>query len=370
MISHFVLSVMCLNVLIVSFGQAKEYKLQCQLIEKDQYELSWNGSEGTENYYLLGADRWEDLMPLDSAADCMELKGSAKLLSQTDCSCVHLDHPPHYLRVIAEDEDKVEDVVRLMTFAAPAEESAVEAIQPKLRKSHYSSDITSEIWKEVSPYLIGEEHPAKYFLDQLFAESRFIESEESLEKAGFEIIFRQLNQGIYVVKHRKLPNYLLKLYLDSSPRTEWPLWVLRARGARSIQKLIDKYFYSHCMKVPGKWIYPISKEKRPLSDHKTFPKDFLLVVTDMRLASPQSNLIRYKESMTYARLRALYTIITEGGLSDSHIDNIPFSRDGKIAFIDTEYVNTWPVHLDWLTKYFSPVNIQYWNALIAHGKKY
>ncbi|MGZ3733228.1 MAG: hypothetical protein ACXU9U_05775, partial [Parachlamydiaceae bacterium] len=297
-------------------------------------------------------------------------KGAAKFLSQTDCSCVHLNRPPQYLRVIAEGKNKVEDVVRLMTFAAPAEESVMGTAQPKLRRSHYSSDITPEIWKEVFPYLIVEEHPAKYFLDQLFAESRFIESVESLEKAGFEIIFRQLNQGIYVVKHRKLPNYLLKLYLDSSPRTEWPLWVLRAKGARTIQKLIDKYFYSHCMKVPEKWIYPISKEKRPLSDDKTYPKDFLLVVTDMRLASPQSNLIRYKESMTYARLRALYTMITEGGLSDSHTDNIPFSKDGKMAFIDTEYVNTWPVHLDWLTKYFSQVNTQYWNALIAQGKKY
>jgi hypothetical protein len=242
-----------------------------------------------------------------------------------------------------------------------------EPIVAKLNNSLYSSEITPEIWKEVKPYLINEKNPIKLALDKMFAKSRIIESVEALESAGFTIIFQQLHRGLVVARHPDLRNYLLKMYLDTSPRTEWPLWVLRAKGARVIKKILDKYFYNHCMKVPEKWIYPVPKQGRPTHSDTVFPKDFILVVGDMKLASTESTLYRFKHGMIYARLRALYTVITEGGLSDSHIGNVPFSKDGKIAFIDTEYVNSWPVHLEWLTDYFSSMNQQYWKWIIEHG---
>lgn len=366
------ISLVIFNIFLTILGSAKEPDIQCQSIGNSCYEISWGALEGAGNYHLFAADQWQDLIPLSSPKAFIESpESSATLVSITDKACLHLDQPFRYLRVIQEEGDSVKDVARLITFQALTKETiSEEFIIAKERESQYSSEITPEIWNEVTPYLIADEHPIKITLDKLFSESRIIDSVESLKKAGFVILFQQLNRGLIVVKHRTLPNYLVKLYLDSSPRSEWPLWVLRAKGARFIQKLIDQYTYSHCMKVPEKWIYPIPKERRPVGKDSKFSKDFVLIVRDMRLTTPNVNLSRFKEGMTYARLRALYTLITEGGLSDSHIGNVPFSRDGKMAFIDTEYVNSWPVHLDWLTEYFSPVNQQYWNWLIRDGKKY
>lgn len=234
----------------------------------------------------------------------------------------------------------------------------------KKNRNEYSSQITKVIWKQVKPYLLPEDNSGiKPFLDKICSKRRILSSTKQLEKAGFVIIFQQVNRGLVVARHPKLPGYLLKMYLDSSPRVEWPLWILRAKGARIIQNLLNKHSYNGLMKVPHKWIYPVPKFDRPLANGNTFPKDFILIVQDMRLLTDKYSLYCYKNLMTFELLKALYTMIEEGGLSDSHLKNIPFSADRKIAFIDTEYVNSWPVHFDWLTSHFSPVHQAYWLKL-------
>ncbi len=226
----------------------------------------------------------------------------------------------------------------------------------------YSSEISHKVWGEVKPYLISDNNPLKERLDEICSGIRILESYDSLEKAGFNIIYKQLNRGLVVAKHPLLPGYLVKLYLDSCARSEWPLWVLRAKGARVIQGLLNKFNYNKFMKVPVKWIYPVPKKRRPKADSTTFPKDFILLVKDLDLCGPEDSLEKLNKAMTFSCLKALHKIICMGGLSDSHVGNVPFSKDGRIAFIDTEYVNVWPVHLDWLTKYFSAPNQTHWKS--------
>lgn len=233
------------------------------------------------------------------------------------------------------------------------------------KRSEYSSQITEDIWQQVQPYLLPESnHKIKNFLDKICRKTRILSSTKHLEKAGFIIVFQQAKRGLVVAKHSKIPGYLLKMYLDSSPRVEWPLWILRAKGARVIQKLLNKHSYNRLMKVPHKWIYPVPEIGRPLADENIFPKDFILIVQDMKLVHDKYSAFCYKNFMSFELLNALYKMIDEGGLSDSHVKNIPFSADRKIAFIDTEYVNSWPVHFDWLTNHFSPVYQSYWLKLI------
>ncbi len=229
-------------------------------------------------------------------------------------------------------------------------------------KSVYSHEITAKAWEAVSPYLLPQGHPLKTRLDKICKKRRILRDVLSLENAGFVIIHRQVNRGLIVAKHPSMPGHLIKLYLDTSSRREWSLWALRARGAKVIQDLLDKYNYNSFMKVPKKWIYVVPQKDRPKASLTIFPKDFILVVRDMQICSSEVTAEKFNE-MTVPHLTALHTVISEGGLSDSHIGNVPFSIDNRIAFIDTEYVNVWPVHFDWLTKYFSPENQVYWNDL-------
>lgn len=237
-------------------------------------------------------------------------------------------------------------------------------LDEETKSTVYNAFIAEDVWAQVEPYLLPETHTVKPFLDKICSKMRIVSSVDVLEKAGFTIVSQQIKKGLIVAKHPKLAGYLLKLYLDSCPRKEWSLWVVRAKGARVIQELLDKYDYNRYMKVPMKWIYPLTDLNRPEASGMTFPKDFILVVQDMKLVSDRYNLHCYANSMTFPRLEALYRMIKEGGLSDSHVKNIPFSVDHKIAFIDTEYVNIWPVHHDWLTKYFSPRYQSFWLKLL------
>lgn len=348
-----------------AFSEDRQYSelqdLQCKQVEDSVYELNWKGNEEDQVYHLFASEDWEELMPLEPAHLFITSAQANKcLLSTSSQKCLSLTYKPSYLRLVAENGEELVDFARLVKL-----ESEEEILPIGKNLSKYSSQITEDVWRQVHPYLLPENnHGIKNFLDKICSEIRVLSSKENLERAGFKIIFQQANRGLVVAKHPKLPGYLLKMYLDSCPRTEWPLWVLRAKGARIIQELLNKHYYNCFMKVPQKWIYPVPSFDRPVANENTFPKDFILIVQDMRLVTDKYNLYCYKNNMTFARLDALYTMIDEGGLSDSHIKNIPFSADQKIAFIDTEYVNSWPVHFDWLTKNFSPTHQSYWLKLM------
>lgn len=333
--------------------------LHCRQIADSLYELNWEEDEDNLVYHVFASNDWEELMPLESVHHFLASPQADKcLLSTSTQTSVSIPYQPLYLRLVAQTEDQLKEIVRLMKLESED--------QPICKnRGIYSSHITESIWGKVNPYLIPKDYYGiKNFLDMIFGQIRILSSTEALEKAGFKIIFNQTKRGLVVARHPRLPGCLLKMYLDSSPRTEWPLWILRAKGARIIQELLNKYHYNEIMKVPQKWIYPVPCKDRPVANENTFPKDFILIVQDMKLVTESYSLYCYKNYMTFARLGALYTMIQKGGLSDSHIKNIPFSADQKIAFIDTEYVNSWPVHFDWLTKYFSPTHQSYWLKLM------
>lgn len=296
-------------------------------------------------YHHSAADQSEELL-----TDVQDFADSSKSISinhsEDNVEGCHLAIHSKHLSVITLKE-KFSDVTRLGNF---------------FRKSTATDDSSTlaDIWGEVKPYVIPKNHPLKKILDEICLERRILDSYETMEQAGFTIIYRQLNQGIIVAKHPRLQGYLVKAYLDSSARVEWSLWVLRVKGARVIQELLNKYKYNRFMKVPEKLIYPLPEKGRPVANEVTFPKDFILLVEDMDLCSTEASAVKYKEVMSFRRLKALHRVICEGGLSDSHIGNIPFSNDDRIAFVDTEYVLNWPVHLDWLTKHFSLKNQGYW----------
>lgn len=230
-------------------------------------------------------------------------------------------------------------------------------------KAYASTDCRSNLTEWLEPYLLPEHHPIKHKLDRLLADPEILNSEESLKKAGFDLSKSQHQANhVKVAKHRKLKHYLLKAYTnDQLVGDESFAFVRRVTRAEIIQEAIDRLGYGAYFKVPRKWIY--------LLPHATFSSEqrqCVLVVEDMHVFDDEMNAFLWKNAqwITQEKLFALYTLLSEEGLVGSiYLDNIPFSIDGKIAFIDTEHVHVWPVPYNRLTRHLPKELCAYWKGL-------
>ncbi len=223
--------------------------------------------------------------------------------------------------------------------------------------------VPEETWNSLKRYFLPETDPIKPSLDKLFEDPTVLKSIDDLKRAHFKTTrFRNWDK-IIVAKHKKLKGYLIKLFTDSQKVAgEWKNWVKRIEGARVINEAIKKHHYEHLFKTPKKWIYPL---RRNTPD--PYQKCFVLIVEDLKIYKHDENLALWSSDWVNEELLdALYTILKEVGLNDSiFADNIPFSKiDGKIAFIDTENYNKWPVKYERIAKYLKPRHRNYWNQLI------
>lgn len=184
---------------------------------------------------------------------------------------------------------------------------------------------------------LPQNHPVHRKLDQIFAKERPLLSLKTLRRAGFQKTRPRKFTHLIVTRHPKIPGYIFKLYLDAQRfphgKAESHFWKMRIQGAKKIRRLIAQKGWDKIFKVPRKWIY--KTPSRGLDcDYPV--KLTLLVEEDMDLLPSQENRKRWKK-ISPQKLRALHTILNKNGLKDcAKPDNIPFSRDGKIAFIDTQ----------------------------------
>jgi len=171
-----------------------------------------------------------------------------------------------------------------------------------------------------------------------------------------------------VVSHHKLTGYLLKLYLDKGSKVhDDEKFQNRIIGAIVVRDVIDSYGLHSFFKVPGKWLYPLPFDPSSTNKKGYQTKNFILVVEDMNILEKKENKARWKSSaVTPPLLDALYIILDEAGLWDSTFTfNIPFSKDGKISVIDTEYFNRWPINFKRLGNQMSSEMKEYWLNLIS-----
>lgn len=228
------------------------------------------------------------------------------------------------------------------------------------------SSSPEEVKREVKPYLLPKEHRASNALHAIFSEKGVLASIGSMQAAGFVILLYRERGGLILAKHPLLKNFLVKAYLDTATHVEWTRWVRRVKGRDRIRQFLnDNPCYRKYFKVPKKWIYRIPLTSRGDATEASVPREYVLLVEEMHLVDKETNLQMYKKIRRKA-LDGLYLIIDQTGFSDGHLGNLPFSGDGKIAFIDTEFTNTWPVHFEWLTPWFSSHNQRYWEALIEN----
>lgn len=216
-------------------------------------------------------------------------------------------------------------------------------------------EVPIEIWAELKPYFLPVDHPVKKKLDRLFGTDRITLSEKTFTDAGFEITRRHRPFNAIVTGHKNLKGYLVKVYLDSRfSLPEWKMWLRRIKGAEVIRECIKRHGYTH-FSVPKKWIYPLPSEPSPPPNDLYTRKNFILVVEDMHILDRQGNERAYKKKITKPLLEALYTILSECGLTDCvYIGNMPFTKNNKIAFIDTELFFNGTPNFTRLKKFLSP----------------
>lgn len=214
-------------------------------------------------------------------------------------------------------------------------------------------------------YFLPKSHPVHKKLDRLFANERPLLSLKSLQKAGFVKARPRKFTHLIVTRHPDIPGYIFKLYLDAQRfpkgKEECFFWKQRIDGAEKLRRLIAKKGWKNIFKVPHKWIYATPK-KHLDPDYPI--KYTLLVEEDMDLVPDGENKKLWRRLSSRKKLRALYSLLQTIGLRDcAKPDNIPFSRDGKIAFIDTQTHGEEKVAYKKLFPFLSPTLKAYWKTL-------
>lgn len=227
--------------------------------------------------------------------------------------------------------------------------------------------LEQQIWNMAAPYFLPENHPVRPALDEIFSASRATLSIKALKKAGFLNPKPRKWTHLIVTRHPQVPGYIFKIYLDSQryfkEKPEYIHWIERIQGVLAIQNEIEKQGWQDTFKTPQKWIYPLPEEPAPPKEFVR--KYFILVEEDMDLYSDQENYSLWKsEAVTFQKLDRFYHLLKKLGLHDcAKPDNAPFSRDGKIAFIDTQSAFEWPVLYKKLEPYLSEDKRDYWKRL-------
>lgn len=243
-----------------------------------------------------------------------------------------------------------------------------EFLEDKFFGAHYphlydNPILTPEMRDRIAPHLLPLRHKMKPVLDAIFSTSRAIENEDSLAAAGFITLHSKQSSFVKVLKHPEVPGYLFKIYMDTETRLKqdkpgWEWLTQRCEGAKRIRDFIKNKKIKH-FSVPDKWLYllPIDPPtKGPIH------QPVVLLVTDMNLVSKPEILEAWKTVPTREYLDELYYILSHGCGSRFLSSNIPYTKSGKFAFIDTEYPDR-KITL-WKVKEFLSDEMQlYWDEL-------
>lgn len=268
------------------------------------------------------------------------------------CAALVFDHATPYFFIQREGH-----------YSAPSETVTLPAARGYIRPPH----ISQEVWDNVSLYFLPESHPIKPILDQIFFQSRATASLKSMKKAGFDANKPMKWTHLVVARHPDTPEYIFKVFLDAQRLfKKFPvedLWMLRIEGVNLIRNELDKMDWNHIFKVPRKWIYPLPAN--PAASKDFVRKDFILVEDDMDILSKTDNeAVWQSDVITTDILDAIYHLVTEYGLYDSpKPNNMPFSNDGRIAFVDTQVHHVWPVKYYKLTPHLNAEMKAYWKEI-------
>ena len=216
----------------------------------------------------------------------------------------------------------------------------------------------ADLDESIQSYALPVEHSLRPALDRLFRDPKTLQNQKNLEKAGF-VVLHSRPSTLIIAKHPALAGYLIKVYLLSSVRPQkenWENLVNRCRGAENIRKLIKqeglKYFT-----VPDKWLY-VSSTGDPV---------LVLIATHIDTVSKEDSKYAWKHSVSYKHLEELYCIISHGYASTLLPANIPYTKKGIFACVDTEQPQREPRYEN-VKVHISKKMRLYWEELVRTGE--
>lgn len=178
--------------------------------------------------------------------------------------------------------------------------------------------------------------PIFSLLGELFTDSKMFRSFAHFSAAGFSLVDHPPHK-IMTGGHKRAKTYLFKKYDDDrSGSTQLRNYIHRIEGARLIRSFIAEHGFSR-VTAPKKWLFELPS---------SFPERYLLVVEKVDLASRLDTEAAYHR-IGKNQMQELATILYYFRGLNSTPSNLPFTEDGKIAFIDTE---RWHHDKDFLRK--------------------
>jgi hypothetical protein len=172
--------------------------------------------------------------------------------------------------------------------------------------------------------------PASSDLSGLFHDPDMFDTPDDWRRAGFALI-RESDNKICVASHRSVGGYLFKKYVASGKRDsdsdQLENYATRVEGARRVRDLIATQRLRH-VTVPRKWI-------------RELPRAFgrsahILIVERLDILDDDASERAYGRISKDALGDLCVALHAFRGL-DSTAKNVPFTTDGRIAFIDTEH---------------------------------
>jgi len=262
---------------------------------------------------------------------------------------------------VAVKEQKLEDLQKLTRLLGHIWKKANGKFLDRLTAKQVNQDF--------SRYFIQQNHWLKDAMDEIFSPYNPLEKISFLKKAGFQVVSKRANP-LYVVSHKKLPGYLVKLYLNSENvgKQLTSKWLInRCLGAENVRNLIRAKKIKH-FSVPDKWIYLLPGYEELNDDNNA-----VLIVTNMNIVSEEQTKWAWKNKITYRHLDELFLILSHGFSSTYLVGNIPYSSvankgRGSFCCLDTEYPERL-LPLNKVSSYLSPKKRAYWEKLVKKAGK-
>ena len=206
-------------------------------------------------------------------------------------------------------------------------------------------------------YALPQTHPFKSTVNFLFADPNVLQDEISLSAAGFITHDIRKRNSMRVVSHPSVPGYLFKLFLRSETsrqRLAWQrdIFIDRCKSARILQKVIRINRMKHFV-VPSKWLI----EVKTRGFHT-----YVLMVTKINVLNTKRSERAWKTRASSELLQELHTLLQKVQISPRLASNLPYTKEGKFAFIDTERRT---YDFDILLVYLSRKMQKYWSQLIS-----
>lgn len=178
--------------------------------------------------------------------------------------------------------------------------------------------------------------PIIALLPSLFTNRRMFDSYRRFAAEGFRLVEHDEHK-IMSGSHKSAPGYLFKKYNNDKDGTKQLVnYMRRIEGARLLRAFIAERGFTRVV-APRKWLHELSP---------AFPARYLVVAEKLDLVSDSSTRRAYA-NIGKEQTRELATVLYYFRGLNSTASNLPFTRDGKVAFIDTE---RWHHDKDYLHK--------------------